>query len=43
MITEPILSMTEKKDCLDIMNEMEMQELLKHPVVVEVINLVYES
>lgn len=25
------------------MNEMEMEVLLKHPVVVEVINLVYES
>lgn len=35
--------MTDHKDSLDIMNEMGMQELLKHPVVVEVINLVYES
>ena len=43
MITEPCLSITEHKDSLDIMNEMGMQELLKHPVVVEVINLVYES
>jgi hypothetical protein len=43
MCLEPILSITEHKDCLDIMNEMETQELLKHPVVVDVINLVYES
>ena len=35
--------MTEKKDCFDIMLEMNMQELLKHPVVIEVLNLVYEG
>jgi len=35
--------MTERKDCLDIMYEMNMQELLQHPVVVEVLNLVYEG
>lgn len=42
-MSEPILHMTEKKDCLDIMLEMDMQELLKHPVVIEVLNLVYEG
>jgi len=42
-MSEPILHMTEKKDSLDIMFEMNMQELLKNPVVVEVLNLVYEG
>lgn len=42
-MSEPILHMTEKKDCLDIMLEMDMQDLLKHPVVIEVLNLVYEG
>ena len=42
-MTEPILHMTERKDSLDIMYEMNMQELLKHPVVIEVLNLVYEG
>jgi hypothetical protein len=43
MMIEPILHMTERKDSLDVMYEMNMQELLKHPVVVEVLNLVYEG
>lgn len=42
-MSEPILHMTERKDSLDIMYEMNMQELLKHPVVIEVLNLVYEG
>jgi len=42
-MSEPILNMSEKKDSLDIMYEMNMQELLKHPVVIEVLNLVYEG
>lgn len=42
-MSEPILHMTERKDSLDIMYEMNMQELLKHPVVVEVLNLVFEG
>jgi hypothetical protein len=40
---EPIIHMTEKKDSLDIMLEMDMQELTKHPVVIEVLNLCYEG
>ena len=40
---EPIFHMTEKKDSLDIMLEMGMDDLLKHPVIVEVLNLVYEG
>jgi len=43
MMLEPILHMTEKKDSLDVMYEMNMQRLLKHPVVVEVLNLVNEG
>jgi len=42
-MSEPILHMTERKDSLDIMYEMNMQDLLQHPVVVEVLNLVYEG
>jgi hypothetical protein len=42
-MSEPILHMSERKDSLDIMYEMNMQKLLQHPVVVEVINLVYEG
>jgi len=40
---EPIFHMTERKDSLDIMLEMNMESLLKHPVIVEVLNLVYEG
>lgn len=40
---EPILHMSERKDSLDIMYEMNMQQLLKHPIVVEVLNLVNEG
>ena len=43
LMSEPILHMTEKKDSLDIMYEMNIWELLQHPVVVEVLNLVYEG
>ena len=35
--------MIERKDSLDIMYEMNMQRLLQHPVVVEVLNLVFEG
>lgn len=42
-MSEPILHMTERKDSLDIMLEMNMEGLLKHPVIVEVLNLVYEG
>ena len=40
---EPIYHMTERKDSLDIMLEMKMETLLQHPVIVEVLNLVYEG
>ena len=42
-MTEPIFHMTERKDSLDIMLEMNMDKLLKNPVIVEVLNLVYEG
>jgi hypothetical protein len=42
-MTEPILHLTEKKDSLDIMLEMNMDNLLKHPVIVEVLNLSNEG
>ena len=35
--------MTERKDSLDIMLEMNMEKLLKNPVIVEVLNLVHEG
>lgn len=40
---EQIFHMSDKKDSLDIMLEMGMEPLLKHPVIVEVLNLVYEG
>jgi len=40
---EPILDMATQKDSLDIMLEMNMEEILNHPVVVEVLNLVNEG
>lgn len=43
MLTEPVLHLTEKKDSLDLMNEMKMSTLLQHPVVMEVINLINEG
>lgn len=43
LMLEPILHMQEKKDSLDIMYEMNMQTLLQHPVVVEVLNFVKEG
>jgi len=42
-MAEPVMHMSEKRDCLDIMYEMNMQDLLKNPVIVEVLNLVYEG
>ena len=43
LMMEPILHMQHKQDSLDIMYEMNMQELLQHPVVVEVLNYVKEG
>ena len=40
---EPIFHITERKDSLDIMLEMNMKDLLKNPVIIEVLNLVYEG
>jgi hypothetical protein len=40
---EPIFHMTERKDSLDIMLEMNMESLLNNPVIVEVLNLVNEG
>lgn len=40
---EPVLHMSQRFDSLDIMLEMQMDKLLKNPVVVEVLNLVYEG
>jgi len=40
---EPILHMTERKDSLDLMLEMDLKPLLNNPVVIEVLNLVYEG
>lgn len=41
--SEPILDLSKKYDSFDIMVEMNMQELLTHQVIVEVLNLVYEG
>ena len=40
---EPVLDLLIEKDSLDIILEMNMEEILNHPVVVEVLNLVYEG
>ena len=40
---EPILHKTDQKDSLDIIYEMEMEQLLKHPVIVELLNLVQQG
>ena len=40
---EPIFHMTERKDSLDAMLEMNMESLLNNPVIVEVLNLVNEG
>lgn len=42
-MTEPIFHLHRQRDCLDIMLEMNMEELLKHPVIVEVLNLANEG
>jgi len=42
-LSEPVLHMTERKDSLDLMFEMGMQDLLSHPSIVEVLNLIYEG
>jgi hypothetical protein len=43
LIREPVFHLTERKDSLDLMLEMNMKELLNHPVIIEVINLVNEG
>jgi len=40
---EPILSLKKQQDSLDIMLEMNMENILNHPVIIEVLNLVYEG
>jgi len=42
-LTEPILSLTQTKDCFDLMSEMGLIELLQHPVVVELLSLAFEG
>ena len=43
MMREPILNLGTKKDSLDIMLEMNMEDTLNHPLIIEVLNLVYEG
>lgn len=42
-MSEPILSLGQEKDSLDVLLEMDMEEILNHPVIIEVINLSYEG
>lgn len=42
-IREPVFHLSDKKDTLDVMMEMNMGFILNHPVIVEVLNLVYEG
>ena len=43
LMREPIFHMNERSDSLDIMYEMKMEKLLKHPVIFEILNLVYQG
>ena len=43
LMSEPILSLGTPQDSLDLMLEIEMYDLLKHQIVVEVMNLVNEG
>mmetsp|Transcript_41414 Transcript_41414/g.63185 ORF Transcript_41414/g.63185 Transcript_41414/m.63185 type:complete len:123 (+) Transcript_41414:180-548(+) len=43
MMRESILDLKDQKDCFDLMLEMNVQSLLSHPVIIEVLNLVYEG
>jgi len=42
-MSEPILDLKKKEDSLDIMLQMNMSNVLNHPVIIEVLNLVYEG
>jgi len=43
LMSEPILSTGSQKDCLDLMYEMSLKELLQHPIVIDVVNLTYQG
>mmetsp|Transcript_39720 Transcript_39720/g.60879 ORF Transcript_39720/g.60879 Transcript_39720/m.60879 type:complete len:263 (+) Transcript_39720:1387-2175(+) len=43
LMREPILSRGTSMDSLDAMLEMNLESILEHPIVVEVLNLVYEG
>jgi len=43
MMREPIFDMETRMDALDIMLEMDMEVMIQNPVIVEVLNLVYEG
>ena len=40
---EPILSLGIQQDCLDLMQEMKLQEMLENPIIVEVTNFINEG
>mmetsp|Transcript_11822 Transcript_11822/g.18209 ORF Transcript_11822/g.18209 Transcript_11822/m.18209 type:complete len:84 (+) Transcript_11822:369-620(+) len=40
---EPIMNLQTQQDCMDIMLEMKMETTLNNPIIVEVLNLVYEG
>ena len=40
---EPLLDLKQRQDCLDLMLTMRMERILNHPVIIEVLNLVYEG
>ena len=43
LMREPILAWDESKDSLDIILEMNMDKILDHPVLIEILNLIYEG
>ena len=43
LMREPILHPTEQKDSMDLMYIMNMEDLIQHKVIEEVLNLVYDG
>ena len=43
LVREQILHTTERKDCLDYILEMKIERLMNNPIIIEVLNLVYEG
>ena len=40
---EPVLMMTKSQDSLDLILEMDMEDILNHPIIIEVIDLAFDG